>query len=110
MGNVLTFALIPIYSAGNLGVMLFYYRERRHEFSVVLHVLFPIAGSAALLFVGYNSLLPWPAAPVGYAPWVVAGWLAIGVAVLLAMSRRGAQEWMLRAGAVADDVMETPLE
>lgn len=110
MGNVLTFALIPIYSAGNLGVMLFYYRERRHEFSVVLHVLFPIAGSAALLFVGYNSLLPWPAAPVGYAPWVVAGWLAIGVAVLLAMSGRGTQEWMLRAGAVADDVMETPLE
>lgn len=110
MGNVLTFALILIYSAGNLGVTLYYYRERRREFNGILHLLFPITGTAALLFVGYNSLHPWPPAPVGYAPWVVAGWLLIGIAVLLAMSRRGTQDWQFRAGAVADDVMETPRE
>jgi amino acid transporter len=100
MGMVITFALIFIYSAGNLGVFLFYSRERRQEFNWILHVLFPLVGVAALAFVGYNSLHPWPAPPVAYAPWIVGVWLGLGILVLLVMKLTGREQWMLKAGSV----------
>ena len=78
MGTVLTFALILTFSAANLGVFLYYFRERRDEFQVVLHLVFPVLWTLALFFVAYSSLKPWPAPPIGYTPWVVMIWLAPG--------------------------------
>ena len=79
MGTMLTFALILAFSAANLGVFLYYFRERQHEFNVVLHAIFPLLGTLALFFVAYSSLSPWPPPPIGYAPWVVesgSGWVS----------------------------------
>jgi amino acid transporter len=103
MGTVITFALIFIYSAGNLGVFRFYSRERRQEFNWILHVLFPCLGVVALAFVGYNSLVPWPAPPVAYAPWIVGIWLALGILILVFMKFTGREDWMLKAGRVVDE-------
>ncbi len=103
MGTVLTFALIIIYSAGNLGVFLFYFRERRSEFKVMPHAVFPFVGTTALLFVGYNSLTPWPAPPTGYAPWVVGVWLLLGLLVLIVMKLRGKEDWLAEAGRIAHE-------
>jgi amino acid transporter len=100
MGTVITFALIFIYSAGNLGVFLFYSRERKQEFNWMLHAFFPLLGTAALIFVGYNSLVPWPSPPVAYAPWIVSIWLVLGILVLIVMKLTGREEWMLKAGSV----------
>jgi hypothetical protein len=61
MGTVTTFALILVFSAANLGVFLHYFRERRSDFHLVLHAMFPAVGTIALFFVAYNSLKPWPA-------------------------------------------------
>ena len=58
MGTLLTFALILTFSAANLGVFLYYFRERRDEFNVVLHAIFPLLGTVALFFVAYSSLRP----------------------------------------------------
>jgi len=41
LGVTMTLTLIFIYSAGNVGVFFLYRRERRAEFSPVLHFLFP---------------------------------------------------------------------
>jgi amino acid transporter len=103
MGAVVTFALIFIYSAGNFGVFLLYFRERREEFHWILHAVFPLLGTVALVFVGYNSLAPWPAPPVAYAPWMVGIWLGAGIAVLLSMRLTGREQWMLRAGVVTQE-------
>jgi len=106
MGAVVTFALIFIYSAGNLGVFLLYSRERREEFHWVLHFIFPLLGTVALVFVGYNSLVPWPDPPVAYAPWMAGIWLMLGVAVLIVMRLTGREEWMLKAGSIAQERSE----
>jgi amino acid transporter len=110
MGAVLTFALILIFSATNLGVFLYYFRERRSEFRVILHAIFPLFGTLALFFVAYNSLNPWPPPPIGYAPWVVAIWLALGLLVLLRMKLAGNEEWLDKAGCVVEERIETAKE
>ena len=58
MGTMLTFALILTFSAANLGVFLYYFREQRDEFNPVLHAVFPLFGTLALFFVAYSSLTP----------------------------------------------------
>ena len=109
MGVVITFTLILIYSMGNLGVVRYYWRERRAEFSWLLHALFPLLGTLALLSVGYYSLTPWPAAPIGYAPWVVLGWLGLGGLVLALMQRTGRTAWLHQPEAlVAPPPPSTP--
>jgi amino acid transporter len=110
MGTLLTFALILTFSAANLGVFLYYFRERRDEFSVVLHAIFPLVGTVALFFVAYSSLRPWPPPPIGYTPLVVAIWLALGLLVLLVMKLAGKEEWLIKAGQVTQERAETDEE
>jgi amino acid transporter len=103
MGEVLTLALALIYTAGNLGVFLYYRRQRRGEFRPLRHALLPLVSSAAVLGVAYLSVVEWPPPPLRYAPFIVAGWLALGVAVLVVMKVRGQEQWLLRAGAAAQE-------
>jgi amino acid transporter len=110
MGTMLTFALILTYSVANLGVFLYYFRERRRDFSVVLHAIFPAVGTVAMFFVAYHSLRPWPPPPLAYTPWVVAIWLALGLLVLLAMKVGGKEEWLAKAGRIARERVETAEE
>jgi amino acid transporter len=103
MGVVITFTLAIIYTMGNIGVVRFYRNEKRHEFNVVLHVIFPVAGIIALFFVVYHSLIPWPEKPIGYAFWVVIIWLLIGVVILLVMKWTGKEAWVKNAGVSTID-------
>jgi amino acid transporter len=103
MGEVLTLALVLIYSAGNLGVFLYYWRERRGEFHPLWHAFFPLVSSAGVLGVGYLSVIEWPPPPLRYAPFIVAGWLAIGVAVLIFMKAFGFEQWLLQAGVATQE-------
>lgn len=99
MGVVITFTLAIIYTMGNIGVMRFYTKEKKHEFNVVLHIIFPVVGIIALFFVVYNSLIPWPEKPIGYAFWVVLVWLLLGIIVLLIMKWTRNEGWVKNAGA-----------
>lgn len=110
MGTMLTFALILVFSASNLGVFLYFFRERREDFNVILHAIFPLVGTLALFFVAYSSLTPWPPPPIGYTPWVVIAWLALGLVVLLVMKLTGKEDWISQAGRVAEERVETDEE
>src|SRR5580704_3798144 len=110
MGTLLTFALILTFSAANLGVFLYYFRERRDEFHPVLHAIFPLLGTVALFFVAFNSLQPLPPPPIRYTPWVLVIWLALGLLVLLAMKLAGKEDWLIKAGRVAEERVETAEE
>ena len=103
MGEVLTLALALIYTAGNLGVFLYYRRQRRDEFRPLWHALLPLISSAAVLGVAYLSVVEWPPPPLRYAPFIVAGWLVLGIAVLVVMKVRGQEQWLLRAGAATQE-------
>lgn len=82
--------LISIYILTNLSSMLFYWRERRDEFNVVLHLVVPIVGtlifipvlvaSAGIDFggLGIGALT----SPANMAVPVILVWMVIGLALL----------------------------
>jgi amino acid transporter len=100
-GIALTFALIFVYGAANVGTFWFYLRERRSEFNVFLHAICPALGTAALLWLGYKTISPFPASPDNWAPIVVGVWFVVGLLTLLIMRVRGREEWLLHAGKLA---------
>src|SRR5205807_2362671 len=74
IGIVQTLGLIIVYAMGNLGVIRYYWREKRGEFNWALHGVIPLATSAALIWVGWKTVqglhifgLP---TPLDYAPWI----------------------------------------
>lgn len=86
-GLVMTLVLIFIYSAGNVGVYFLYRKDRPQEFSVLLHVLFPVFSTLSMVWVAYHSVVPLPDKPLRYAPIAVGVWLAAGIVVLLTARR-----------------------
>ncbi len=114
IGIVQTLGLIIVYSMGNLGVVRYYYREKRGEFSWALHGAIPILTSAALLWVGWKTVqglhifgLP---TPLDYAPWIAIFWFAIGLVILFYASRTGKEGWLFKAGESTLERVETPEE
>ncbi len=89
MGIAMTLGLILVYSAGNLGVFLWFRGKAKSEFNPFLHAVFPLISTLALVWVGYKSVVPLPAAPVRYAPFVVAGWIGVGLLLAYFMKRAG---------------------
>ena len=89
MGIAMTLGLILVYTAGNLGVFLWFRRSLKAEFHFLLHAVFPLISTVALIWVGYKSIVPLPAAPVRYAPMLVAIWLGVGAALAYALKRAG---------------------
>jgi amino acid transporter len=89
MGIAMTLGLIFVYTAGNLGVFLWFRRSLTAEFHFLLHAVFPLISTVALFWVGYKSIVPLPAAPVRYAPFLVVIWLGVGAALTYALKRAG---------------------
>ena len=101
MAAVTTLGMIFVYSAGNLGVYRFYRKEHSAEFNLFFHAVFPLFSTIALIWVGYKSVVPLPPTPICYAPFVVAGWLILGILFLTFMYYRGRENWLLKAGQSA---------
>jgi amino acid transporter len=102
----ITFGLILIYCAANVGVFLYYFREARDRFNPLLHAVFPLVASVAVLWVGYKSVYPLPPPPSTYAPIVMAVWFVIGIGLLVALKLRGREEWLIEAGRAVEEVPE----
>jgi len=98
MGLVITFTLAIVYAIGNIGVVKYYRTEKKAEFNIVLHLLFPIIGIIVLAVIIYYALIPWPEAPIGYAFWVVVAWLVVGLIVLAIMKATKKEAWRANAG------------
>jgi amino acid transporter len=109
-GTWFTFALAPVYAAANVG--LFFYVRKHHpgDMNLFKHVLVPLMGTVALGFVVYYSLSPLPPWPIKLAPLVVVLWLALGVAMLVAMIAGGREHLLARAGEAAGERPETAEE
>jgi amino acid transporter len=114
IGIVQTLGLIIVYCMGNAGAALFYGRERKNEFNWFLHLVLPVAVSAALIWVAWKTVeglhpISLPSA-FDYAPWISLGWLLIGIGILLYASRGGKEEWLHKAGEAAHLRSETSEE
>lgn len=106
----LSFAIVFIYSLASIATGAYFWRERRAQFNPVLHLLFPIVTTVALVWSEYKSVVPLPPAPTRYALWVFVGWAVAGLLILLAMRLAGKEEWLLHAGEAAVLRPESPEE
>jgi amino acid transporter len=84
MGTLGVLSMLVAYVVTNLGAMKFLHLERREP---VWRVIVPILALAALVYTLYKNLWPRPAHPYNLFPYIIAGWLALGIAITLAFPR-----------------------
>ena len=109
-GTWFTFALAFVYIVANVGLYLFYKREHPEDFSYLKHLVIPAIGTLALLVVVYYSVNPLPAWPVGIAPFIVLGWLAIGVIVVFTVYRGNRANDLRSPGVAMGEAVEDAIE
>lgn len=105
-GLVLVLAVAVVYLMANIAVFRFYRRERPGEFNILLHVIFPVISSAALIYAVYKSFSPAPVHPYNLSPFIDGAWLALGIVILVVMRARGKEGWLQTAGESLADVGE----
>jgi amino acid transporter len=98
-GTWFTFALALVYIAANIGLPIYYRREHPDEFSVLKHIVVPAVGTVGLILVVFYSVHPLPAYPIALAPFIVLGWLVIGIVVQAVIYSGGRAALLSRAGA-----------
>jgi amino acid transporter len=75
--------VLLIYVLVSAACMLFFWRKRRAQFSFLRHGLVPALGLLITAgIVAAASASPGPA-PLAYIPFIVAGWVVLGLALLL---------------------------
>jgi len=98
-GLVLVMGVLFVYVMANAAVFAYYLWQRRREFNIILHLLFPLISTGALIYALVYSFIPFPASPYKYAPWIDGIWLLLGIAVLLVMYVQRNDQWLLTAGS-----------
>ena len=102
VGFCLVLAVIFVYSMGNIGVVVHYWRHRRAEFNWVLHFVFPVGTTAVLIYSLVKSFSPFPASPYNWSPVIVGAWMLLGAGVLVVLKVRGGETWLQKAGEIID--------
>jgi amino acid transporter len=95
LGTIITGAILPIYIAVNIACIAYFWRERRHEFNVIKHLLFPVLG-IALFVPGFFTGLGIPVFnfiskltyPLSLAGPIIIAWYAIGIVLAIYFSVR----------------------
>ncbi|MEA9986786.1 MULTISPECIES: APC family permease [Subtercola] len=103
LGTTGTFIYIPIFIMMNIAAFRFFRTRVRAEFSIWAHVVAPIISTAALIVIGYNSIVPLPDYPVLLAPFIAGLYVLVGLIILFGRNLRpGKREWMKHAGELPD--------
>jgi amino acid transporter len=104
-GLVLVIGVAFVYIAANIGVTVYYWRDRRSEFNWLWHAILPIGSTLILLYALAQSYPPFcpavncPVEPYLNAPLVDIVWLVIGVGILAYYTVSGRSQWIKTAGA-----------
>jgi amino acid transporter len=98
-GLVLVMAVLFVYVIANVAVFWYYLFQRRSDFNILLHIIFPLISTGALIYALVYSFIPFPASPYKWAPLIDGIWLALGLAVLAIMWIRKSDSWLQTAGA-----------
>jgi amino acid transporter len=91
-----TLSLVFVYVAGNVAVVAFHTRQSE-RIRPMVHLVFPVLTSAAVIWVGYKSLDPLPPSPVRWGAVAAGGWLLLGAAALLLSDRDRRRRWASEA-------------
>jgi amino acid transporter len=99
----LTLGLITMYVLASLGVVRYYATEKRAEWNVLVHVVFPVLSAVAMLYVGYKSVVPLTDPPARYALVVFVGYTALGGTLLAYLKSKGREDWLDQARLAMDE-------
>jgi amino acid transporter len=85
IATAVTIVVILVYITISVSTIVFYLRERRDEFNVLLHGVFPVLAILILLAPLYYQFAPLPPYPVRLGnyfaiAWIVLGFVALGLA------------------------------
>jgi len=82
-GFMVSVAFAIIYVLSNFALINYIRKYAPSEFSIVRHALIPLVAIVGVGYALYRTVNPLPPAPLNNLPWVVAGWAAVGVAILV---------------------------
>jgi amino acid transporter len=101
LATVATILVIAIYMLVCVASIAYFWRKRRREFNLFLHVVCPVAATAVLFAPLYYQFFPLPSYPVRWANWVALAWLVVGIplsGVMLTRQRRAGALSLLESG------------
>jgi amino acid transporter len=98
-GLVLVMGVLFVYVVANVAVFVYYLQQRRSEFNIILHVLFPLISTGALIYALVYSFIPFPASPYKWAPLIDGIWLLLGIGVIAVMWVQRKDRWLQTAGS-----------
>jgi amino acid transporter len=118
LGYLSSLAILPVYIGANVALPFFIYRRYRSEFSVLVHVIFPVVSSVIFLLAIWLNVHPYPAtAPNNIFPPLLAAFIVAAI-ITAAVLRRRQSPALARLGSVlfmeaqampeAQDVAGTP--
>ena len=114
-GTMIGFVVLAIYSLGNLAAFMLYWNERRSEFNVVRHIVFPFLSTLGMLivflfaigWVGGNPLTvgggTFPTPPLNWAVVFTGLWLVAGVVILFVLRAMHKEDWIAKAAVAASE-------
>jgi amino acid transporter len=91
LGGILGLGIIVIYIAMNIGLVAYFWRRHRDEWSTVRHGVLPVAGSLLMLLPIYGQVWPLPDWPYRLVPYLLVAWVVAGVVYFRVLTRRRPQ-------------------
>jgi amino acid transporter len=103
--------LLVMYVVTNIGALryLFLAQPRR---APLWEVVFPLGGIAFAVYTLYKNLYPVPPSPFNVFPYVVAGWLAVGLAatwLVPGLAARVEEQLRERTGVAVEPALSAPV-
>jgi amino acid transporter len=107
LGSFLGLGIIVLYILMNLGLIRYFWREHRAEWSAVRHGVLPVVGSLLMLLPIYGQVWPLPAWPYRLVPFLLVAWAIAGALYFRVLLRRR-PEAVDAMGRVWEPDTETP--
>lgn len=82
-GFMISIAFLIVYLLTNFALIKHIRTHSPHEFSVLRHLILPLAGAVGVAYPLYRTIHPLPPSPYVYLPWVIVAWALIGGVVLI---------------------------
>ena len=94
---IATLFFIAAYALLGVGVVKYYWEQHRDEFSVLRHLLVPIAGLVGVGIVTYGNVHPTPPSPLRWFIWATVGTIVVSAVIAYYLERRNPQR-LVEAG------------
>jgi len=91
IGALSGLSLILLFISVSVGVIVAFRRQYKSDFNPFLHLVLPILGIITFGIPLVGTFYPVPSAPYSWLPYIVLGWLVIGIIVAMWLHRYRAE-------------------